>query len=551
MFRPFVRTDFATVRRGACLAVTGACLLASSLSYGQGIPARKATYTPEETRELLNDYSDSISDRPMRRPMAPANPGAAVTPEMKQIRPLIHSFSESASQLAYAMNDQVDGYPGLRSLYSDVLTVSAEAIGLDRHAGQTGDHLAVLDDYHQLDADWRELAYKLQNVRGLPAETRDLIANLSSLDQQIRKSLNSQPQINRQELALEAAGLAGDLQNLQEDIAAELGRSQQAQQLTIQAGRSRQQILSLVSLSRDSQLDPAVLVREFKQFEAGWQPLAARLQEEDNRYLERDTRRISMSVGKIHQFLLLPQSIDKPQLVYLAAALKKDIDEFFTRTPLILVMHLPKSNRALATADQFYGVCEHFVDQVNRGESYDQLVDSFRYIEEANRSFTDVFSVINSDKAVAVLQRIEQSVETIRTSMHLQREDFDRNSASELAASIANLTEQLDVATRQWLANDTQSFSNVCKQEVATLATQAAAIQTDLVRGVPVAQLKREIDTAYDRWRVVYKYLVKCQTEDRPILGRLSGKLTPALVELRTMISQSTIEQTALRPGRR
>jgi hypothetical protein len=560
MSRPAVLTKTKAGRSGARLMglmLGGASLLTSALpSFAQqGLPAQRATFTREDTRDLIDDYSNSLQDGNRygnnRRPAAPSNPGGALTPEMKQMRPLIRSFSENASQLTYSMNDQIARFPGLRSLYSDALTVSAEAIGLDRHAGQHSDHRLVLDDFEQLDADWRELAYKLQSVRGLPAETRDLIANLTSLDQQIRKTLNTQPQVNRQELSLEAAGLAGDLQNLLEDIGAELGRSAQAQQLMIQTGKSRQQMLTIVSMSRDSQTDPAILVREFKAFEAVWQPLAAKLQAEDNRYLERDIRRISLSTGKIHQLLLLPQSIDKSQLVYLAATLKKDIDEFFSRTPLILVMHLPKAGRALATADQFYGVCEHFVDQVNRGSSLEELVDSFRYIEEADRSFSDVYGAINSDKAVAALQRIDQTVATIRTSLHLQREDFDRNAASDLAASIANLTEQLDIATKKWLADDPQSFSNALRQETGTLAAQAAAIHNDLIRGVPVSQLQREIDQTYEHWRTTYKYLVKCQTDDRPGLGRLSGRLTPALVGLRTMISQSTVEQTALRPNRR
>ena len=518
-------------------------------------PAQRATYTREETRGLVEEYSNSLQDRNRygnsRRQSAPSLPAGGVTSEMKAVRPLVHSFSDVASQLTYSMNDQIARIPALRSLYSDALTVSAEAVALDRHAVQYGDHNQLLDDFEQLDVDWRELAYKLQNVRGLTAETRDTIANLNSINQQIRKALNTQAQINRPEVSLEAAGLAGDLQNLMEDINAELGRTQLAQQLLMQTSRARQQVLAVVSMCRDSQIDPALLVREYKQFEATWQPVAVKLQAEDNRYLERDLRKISLSVGKIHQLLLLPQTVDKSQLVYLAATLKKDIDEFFTRTPLLLVMHLTKSGKALGTADQFYGVCEHFVDQVNRGEDFDEIVDSFRYIEEAERSFTDVFGTINSDKAVAVLQRISQSVDAIRTSLHLQREDFDRNAAGDLAASIAHLTEQLEQATRQWLTDDPQSFGPACRQEMATLATQSAAIQNDLLRGVPVAQLRREIDDTYEHWRVAYKYLVKCQTEDRPILGRLSGRLTPALVELRTMISQSTIEQTALRPGRR
>lgn len=541
--------------RWAALIVGGASFLTAALPvYGQGIPANRATYTREETRELLDEYSDSLQDRNRygnrRRPTAPGNPAGGVTAEMKTLRPLLRSFSENASQLTYSMNDQISRFPGLRSLYSDALTVSAEAIGLDRRAGQSGDHHALLDDFEQLDADWRELAYKLQSVRGLPAETRDSIANLNSLDQQIRNALNTQPQINRQELALEAAGLARGLQNLQEEITSELGRSQQTQQLQIQAGKARQQILTVVSLSRDSQLDSTVLAREFKQFEAIWQPLAAALRAQDNTYLERDIRRVSQSATKMHELLLLPQMVDASQLTFLTASLKKDIDEFFARTPLKLVMHLPKAGRALATADQFYGVCEHFVDSVNRNEDEDHLIEAFTYIEDANRSFADVYGAINSDRAVAVLIRIEQSVEAIRSALHIQRGDFDRGAAIELAASITVLTEQLDQATKKWLSIDPQAFSVACRKETTILAEQSAAIHNDLVRGVPVSQLQREIDETYEHWRTAYKYLIQCQSaDDRAILGRLSGRLTPGLVELRTMISQSTVEQTAHRPA--
>jgi len=554
MSRPLTPGLIGPVSHAAALLLGAGWFAAETPLLAQGLPAQRATYSREETRDLLNDYSDALKDRNRygnnRRPVAPANPNASLTAEMRQIRPMIRTFSESASQLTYLMNDQIGRYPALRTLYADALTVSAEAIGLDRHAAQHNDHTMILDDFEQLNADWRDLAYKLQNVRGLPAETRDLIANLNSLDQQIRKALNTRPQIARQELSIEAASLSGDLQNLLEDISTELGRSPQSQQLMVQTGKARQQMLTLANLCRDSQIDASELAREYKQFVAVWQPLAAKIQSENNGYLQRDIRRINTSVATIHQLLLLPKTIDRSQLVFLAATLKRDIDDFFSRTPLILVMHLPKSGRALATADQFYGVCDHFVDEVNRGEQDDVLVDSFRYIEEAERSFYDVYSDINSDKAVVSLQRVSQTVATIRSALHLQREDFDRVAASDLAASIANLTEQLDTATKLWLSKDQQPFSNAARQETAALATKAAAIHTDLIRGVPVAQLQRNIDVTYEHWRSAYRYLIQCQTEDRPGLGRLSGRLTPALVELRTMISQSTVEQTASRPRR-
>ena len=316
------------------------------------------------------------------------------------------------------------------------------------------------------------------------------------------------------------------------------------------AGRARQQALNLVSLCGD-QIDEGSLVREYKQFEAAWGALAIKLQTEDNRYLRRTMQRISQSNGRIHQLLMLPQVTDKSQIVFLTSTLKKDIDEFFARTPLSLVIQLPQAAKALSAADQFHTACDRFVEFVNRGDNQDSLIDSFRSIEEANRAFAEVFGQIDSDGAVATLQRIEQTLNTIRTALHVEREDFDRSSAGDLAASIEYLSTNLDQATRQWLSSDQQSFAAACTQETSALATQAAAIHSDLVRGVPITQLRRQVDDLYERWRTVYRYIVKCQTNDRPSLARLSARMTPAMVELRTMVSQPTVEQTAQRPLRR
>ena len=537
------------IRRGgkrlAALAFAGGSLFAlASNSFAQGIPAQRTTYTRDQTRDMIKDYEDSMIDRNTTRRRAvddrgfPNPPAGGVTAELKLLRPLIRDFSNDASQLTYALNEQIRQTPALRTLYTDALKVSAEAVGLDKRAGQVNDHRILAEEFQALDADWRELAYRMEGVRGLQAETRDLIANLNGGGEQIRKSLNMQPQLNRQQLYLKTASLAGDLGNLLDDINAELGRSKNAQSYAMQGSRIRQEVLGLATLSRDDHADTALVVDEYKRVEAMWLPLAVKLQAEDNRYLERSLRRITQTSGEIHQLLLLPQKVDKQQLVYLTAALKKDIDEFFERTPLILVMHLPKAKSALATADQFYGVCEHFVDVVKNGNDAEEVLDSFKYIEQAEKSFNEVYNQIDSDRAVAVLQRIDQTVSTIRTSLQLQREDFNRPAANDLAAAIENLTEQLDFAAKRWLTDDRQSFSKVCLQETARLTDAAAVLHQDLVRGVPISQLRQEIDELYDNWRTVYGYLVKCQTDDRPTLGRLSSRLTPTLVELRTMITQ-------------
>ena len=201
-------------------------------------------------------------------------------------------------------------------------------------------------------------------------------------------------------------------------------------------------------------------------------------------------------------------------------------------------MTLPKSKQALSTADQFYAACAQFTEVVKRGQDQAEIVEAFRRIEVAERAFIDVYRDVDSDKAVAVLNRIGQTVNTLRTALHLNHDEFDSRAAHELAASIQNFTEQIEATTKHWLQTERQSFAQACLQDAADLTDRADRLHDDIVAGKPHAELKTDITELYETWRRVYDYLLKCQTEDRQVMGRISSSLTPAMVELRTMILQ-------------
>jgi hypothetical protein len=525
------------------LSVSLACalFLADTLCFAQQNQPLRTGHSRERTRELIDGYSNSVgSDGDFERPRQPENrlPAGAGSFDLKELRPLVRKFSEAATQLTYSLNDQMAQLPGLRKIYSEALRLSGTAVNVNKHAEKHGADRLLQEELQQLDADWRELAYRVENVRGLSEDSRTLVADANEIDNRIRQLIGIQPQLDRLQLNLKVAGLAADLENLQEDISSELGNGQNAQAYRRSVSRVRQVVLNLMTVIRDDRSGADVIVDEYKQFETLWTPLIARLRTEDDRTIERSLRRVSASASQIHQLLLLPQKMDKTQFVFLATALKKDIDEFFERTPLILVMQLPKSKQALATADQFYSVCARFVEVVNRGPDESEILDSFRKIEQAERAFNDVYGEVDSDRAVAVLNRISQTVNSLRSSLQIQGDDFDSQTASEIAASIQNFTEQLESTTKHWLEQDRQPFVRDCLREVADLSERAAHLHDDLLDGRSQTELKTEMTDLYETWRRVYGYLINCNTQDRPTLGRLSSSLTPAMVELRTMILQ-------------
>ncbi len=528
-------------------AFFGVLAMGTSDLWSQGTNATRASHSKDRTRAFIDDISNSLSgDSDFDSPRRTGNRISADgrTFDLKAVRPLIRAFSNSLEQLTYALNEQVQSNPasGLRQVYTESLRLSGTAASISKLSERQGSDGALQDELQQLDADWRELAFRIGNATGntpgLTSELSELVSNINDADLRIRQSIGIQPQLDRRQLYLKAAGLVADLENLQEDVSSELGNSSNSKVYRQAIGRIRQVALNMIAIIRDEWQESNIIVDEYKQFEALWSPVVAKLRGENDRYIERGLRRVSASAGDVQQLLLLPRKMDQSQSIYLASVLKKDIDEFFERTPLILVMQLPRSKQALGTADQFYNSCAQFTEAVNRSGNPADIVDSFRKIEGAERAFIEVYRDVDSDKAIAVLNRINRSVNSLGASLQIQRDDFNSQSAEDLAAAIQNFTEQIEAAAKGWLGDDRQSFASDCLQDAADLADRAAKLHDDIASGKSQVDLKGEMTELYDTWRRVYTYLAKCQTDDRAALGRLASSLTPAMVDLRTMILQ-------------
>lgn len=492
----------------------------------------------EGAKDLL-DYSkgfDSEDGFERPRPTDKRNQILSGQVDTKQLRQHVQSFKEILAQLIMELNDQSRQLPGVRPVYLEALQLSGSVDTIAKHIAKHDLDSSMLDELQQADADWRELVYRAGNVRGLSEESKKYIEDLSRLDQKMRDTLGIQPQLDRRQLTVKAAGLASSLDGLNEDIEFELGKSRETVFYRRSIGRAKSTVVNLISLIRDSASDGNVLVSEFKQFETIWAPLVNKLHAEDNRYIERGLTRVATASNDIHQLLLLPQKVDQTQFVYLTKGLKKDIDEFFLRTPLVLVMQLENSKQALSVADQLNRACDRFVEVVQNSQEHAVVVDSFRKIEQAEKAFYEVYRDVDSDRALAVLTRIDQAVGSIRSALQLQRDDLDTRAASELAAQVQNLTEQIAFVSRRWLDKEDPDFEDDCLQEVKALAESAAQLHDDIAEGKRAADLKSGMIDVYERWRTVYGYLVKCQSEERAALGRLATRLTPAIVDLRAIV---------------
>jgi len=175
-----------------------ALVLSGTSSFAQAPPrAIQTSYDRDTQRSIINDLSDGFQDRFNNRVrpgfggpgIAPGPQLAAPTNQMRSVRPLIRQFTDQSGQLASLLSDELRRIPSIRSQYSEVMQVSALAATLDKDAQRFNDLGQLQDEFRQLDAAWRTLAYRLGSIRLLQKPTVDAIVALNDLDEQIRDAI--------------------------------------------------------------------------------------------------------------------------------------------------------------------------------------------------------------------------------------------------------------------------------------------------------------------------------------------------------------------------
>ena len=525
---------------GALLLAAAAVCVSAETAEAQRRPTDRRDMVDDLLRSLIETESDRREYRRSPVPERRSTPSPRVvdspTDQMLTMRRALDGVSRDADRLATMLDAERTRVPDVRVYLADVLKLRARVSVLSQRARTLNDHRLLQEDLKAVDRDWRVLAYRLTRIRGLSRQTLDQIERLTSYAKAIGQVYELDPQIDQGALLRQTAALTSDLQSLHQDMEIELETSPDRSELLLLARRAQQQADQVTQYILDRQ-NYSTIVSEYQKFQRIWYPLATRLRVHQSSYLERSVRRIRHADEEIHELLWIPKQMDREQLVHLTNVLKSDVDEFFTRAPLKLLIGLPRSNEALASADQFYGVCENFIDSVNRNEDMDSLVDAYRYIDNAWHTFHDIYRPLQSAAAQRVLAEIEYSVNSLRDSLQVAETGFDHQALLQRAATLENLAEHIELDTRDWLSRDAVNFRSECLREAEDFHRNATSFhRMAAVRTSSITELQRESDRLYENWRRLYRYVSRCNTEDRAHLARLASQITPTLVDLRTQL---------------
>lgn len=461
---------------------------------------------------------------------------ASSSSDLRAVRDLLDQFSEESSRLAFALDAESSTNSHIKNHLTDALKVRARSAVVAQKSRRSTRVSEIAEDYSSLDRDWRALSHELSQVRDMSARTAGYVKNMDKMDLQLCELLGIKPQLDQRKLIRQIETLTADLRVLVEDIELELGRQGDSQELLMAARKAQHQAVHVSNAVLDEE-EYDHIVAEYKTFQTQWTALSAQLWAVDNRYLERSMRRIQTADQSLQEVLWITQDLNRSQLVHTTKQLMDDVDEFFARTPLKLLIGLPDSYSVLSISDEFFGVCANLNDIVARNETQESIIAAYRYVDEAGVAFMDVFRPLKSQAAQSVLKDIEAQLRTLRESLHVH-DSFDRRAAAELAGSLELLADQLELDVNRWLSRSGVSFSATAKKATRDFASDTRDLHGALLSGTSTETMRTSVAALYDSWRAVYGYIARSEDIDRARLARTASSITPKLVELHTMLER-------------
>lgn len=512
-----------------------------AVSYERGDDPRTRARVDDITRSLIEDQLRD-DHRYNTRPRVDVNPRVINSPtrEMIAARRVLSSVTRSADSLATYLNQDMRRVSGVRPYFDDLLRLRARVSLLNQRAQQLNDHELIREDLKALDRDWRLLSYRLAQIRGLSNNTIAEIREINNAAKTLGRDFEIDPQLDRQELLVQISALSHNLHNLLEDIEVELPRSQQKTQFLLAGRRIEQQAIQVAHVLRGHSGYREV-ISEYNEFQRLWYPFASQLRPLNNRYLERSVSRISLVDNDMHDLLWMPHRLDRERLLHLTSVLKRDVDDFFVRAPLKLLVDLPQSDQVLSVADQFYGVCEHFTDVVQRNEDKNELVDAYHYIEDGWRSFASVFRPLRSQAAQQVLSEIEHDITNLGQALQIQgggsSTGYDYVTLVQTAAALDNHAQHLETDIGAWLSRSRESFRAQALRDTAQFSATCRRVHEMLTIRATRQELEREVHNLTRDWANTYEWIARCNTNDKPHLLRLAAQISPAVVEIRTQVT--------------
>lgn len=454
--------------------------------------------------------------------------------DKRVVQNLLNESVTESERLYRALQQDYQRYPEIRPFLSDLISMRARASRAAQDMLAAVPLEQLLPQFQQMGSDWRLLSHQMSQSRQLSRTSLDSIDRIDRLERELEKMFKMEPQLNRRELLTEFARMDSALRNMVMELEMDPTANDTVFQLTLNSRKVNQQAYKIQQMVLD-QATYTTIIAEYNRFEQMLEAVIPQVRLLNNRFLERSLREVTLADSRLHDLLWLEQQTSREELRQISDSLMRDVDEFYNRVPLKLLLHFKNVASILQTADDFYGTVQNFRDCVDRNENEQSILQCYRYVEEQGLVFTRAFQPLKSSAGKVVLREIEDGMVALRNELNLSGTvtSVDTRALIPTAASLENLADHLELDVKQWIGRERPSYSSSALQAAARFRQRSAGIHSMLQSRPTANQLKTEISDLAEEFRTIYQYLGRCNTSDREHMRTLALDIGQAINSLR------------------
>ncbi len=440
---------------------------------------------------------------------------------------------EESGRLYSSLEQDYRRYPQLRSLLNDLYSLRDLTTRLNQDLTAGIPLETIVTDFRRIDADWLVLSHRLRQSTGVSVATLASADRLDGIDRQVGQQFKVEPTLDYRQLYQQLSVLENALYNMSDELNRDANGTSKTAAIVNDCRKMQQQITRVQDMVL-AQYPYDRIVREYNFFDRPWELTAEQLRAANNSYVERAFNRVVQADNSIHELLWLETSTDRVQLKQTADALIRNVDDFYSRTPLKLLLGFKNAAVTLESASDFYGTVQNFQDNLNRNESDETVIDSYKYVEEYGAVFLRTFGTMQSQQGLVVLHQIEDSMASLRSSLKLGGtvSQVDTRRLQPIASSLESLADQLDWDVRHWLNTARPDYRNEALQASATFMKRTQRLSKMMNAAPTLTELQKEADSLYQEWQAIYSYLSRCNTADRAYLSQEARDIRNDLTEL-------------------
>lgn len=524
------RRGVAAMLVATLLAQWSLCVIPSAVEAQSGKEIGKA---------LLRTLIESQLDRDDRRGQFRPGPGQPIpapiptTVEMQRLRPLAASLAQESANFSNLLATDGRFNREIRQSATDALRLQASAAALQQRAALEQDHRRMIDGFRSLSSDWRTLSHQIQNTAGVSPQTKQCVERMNGLDEQCCQLLGIREQIDVGELGRVIGSLEADLRTLTDEIQYAPAAAPNRAQVVGQLRRLQEQTHHLTHDLADGTAT-RTLAGEYQAVHRIWTQLRPGLDQYQGQSIVRAICRIQDGHRAMHRLLRLPFPVDAALLLKMAAEIRGELTTLSRTITLEQLLALPDARSVITSTDAAFGCAENLADVLADPKQIASAGEAWFYLEEAWNVLAFLLEPIQNPETRRHAEHVEQSIDSLRSTLGVTVV-FDQRIAAQRAASLHAMSERLQATIHQWLARPGKRDQTI-ETEAETLAIRCHELDNLTQTRCHRAALRTKCDEVLEEWQRLRPMLLRCDTEDRETLDRLTDNFIPELVKTRMML---------------